>query len=207
MENDTQIEEIINETIEDSAYYNDEFFGNIRILAEEPKRVKHDEGYEYETEYQNSIFKLGNNYLFTDISTSHTIQMSIFRIVLSNIFDHITINKETNEKINIIEEKLNQSQYTITDNHDNLLDKISKLEQKLNNKINKIFDIIPTTESIEKNIDDKMFSFQQLRQNNDLSETNNQSKGSVLTVTQLAVLKEQFDTADDLVKLREAQLI
>lgn len=208
-----ELKELIEENKFDDNFYHDEFFGKLRILEKEPKRVKHDNGYEYELEYQTSIFKLGNNYLFTDISTSHTIQISIFKNILSNVIKHITINKDTGLKINKIEENLNDLQIAITESQDLLLDKISELKIESNNKYNLLFDNIPTEESIEELINNKMFSVQQLKntqdnslKSSDISKTS-QHVGTVLTASQIILLREQFKTADDLVKLREANLI
>ncbi len=194
--NDTKPNNINNK----DGYYNDDFFGNIKIIIEEPKRVKHPDGYEYESDYQNKIFKLGKNYLFTDVSTSHTIQISIFRIILKNIFKHISVNKDTINKIKEIKQELilKQSKY-----NNELQEKVNIIDKKYNS----LLDNIPTKEIIEELINNKIFSMNQLDNISPNDSSTTESKGKVLTATQLILLKEQFENADDLVKLRKANLI
>jgi len=179
-----------------------------------PERIKTDTGYEYPAEFQNRLFKNNNNYIYFRKSSTFEIPCDIIdnlmNIIFSTIVDKIkdqivdAIDMSEADK-NVIRSQLEDSKnalesFNIKMNMINTkYEELVKIPENVNRQLKQLLEDI--SEFIDKKITDKMSALNVVNEKSD-----NENISKKLKLTDLLVLKENFDPKD-LIEFRKVGII
>jgi hypothetical protein len=179
-----------------------------------PDRIKTDTGYEYPTEFRNRLFKNNNNYIYFRKSSTFEIPCDIIDSLMKIIFNMIVdkIKDQIVDAIDMAEADKKSIRTQLEDSKNALesfnikinmintkYEELVKIPENVNHQLKQLLEEI--SEFIDKKITDKMSALNVVNEKSD-----NENTSKKLKLTDLLVLKENFDPKD-LIEFRKVGMI